>query len=139
MVTTFNGERWLRQRHESGFTLFELVMVMTIIVILAAITTVAYQQLHLKAKESTMAENLKVMRRAIDSYIADKEALPQSLDDLVTAAYMDKVPVDPITGEADWQVETGEDTFSVDGGQGIVNVRSKAPGAGSDGVAYSDY
>ena len=128
-----------RRRSESGFTLFELVMVMTIIVILAAISVVSYQQLHLKAKEATLADDLKTMRRCIDEYIADKQQLPQSLDDLVNAAYMDKVPEDPITGQADWDVEFGEDTFSIEGGQGVVNVHSKAPGTGTDGRAYSEY
>jgi general secretion pathway protein G len=124
---------------DAGFTLLELVMVMTIIVILAAITTVAYQNLHQKAKETVLADDLKSMRRSLDQYIADKEELPQSLDDLVNAGYIDKVPVDPITGDADWDVEIGDDTFSINGGQGIVNVHSRAPGAGSDGKAYAEY
>jgi general secretion pathway protein G len=124
---------------DAGYTLLELVMVMTIIVILAAITTVAYQNLHQKAKETVLADDLKSMRRSLDQYIADKEELPQSLDDLVNAGYIDKVPVDPITGDADWDVEIGDDTFSINGGQGIVNVHSRAPGAGSDGKAYAEY
>ena len=127
------------RRLDGGFTLLELVMVMTIIVILAAITTVAYQHLQTKAKETALAENLKTMRHSIDQYIADKEQLPQSLDDLVEAQYIDKVPVDPITDDADWDVEIGDDTFSINGGQGVVNVHSKAPGAGSDGKAYAEY
>jgi general secretion pathway protein G len=79
------------------------------------------------------------MRKMIDQYAADKEKLPQSLDDLVTDQYMREVPVDPITGQKDWVVDMGDDTVSRDGGTGVVDVHTAAAGEGSDGVAYQDY
>jgi general secretion pathway protein G len=124
---------------QRGFTLLEMVMVMTIIVILATIGVTSYQQVQLKARETLLKEDLNTMRKLIDQYEADREHLPQSLDDLVSAGYMREIPIDPVTGEKDWTTETGEDIISHEGGQGIVNVHSNAQGQGSDGKAYSDY
>ncbi|MCI0485879.1 MAG: type II secretion system GspH family protein [Blastocatellia bacterium] len=122
-----------------GFTLFELVMVMTIIVILAAVGVASYQQIQLKARETLLKQNLKELRKLLDQYTADKEALPQSLEDLVTAGYIREVPIDPITGEADWTLEFEEDDVSIEGGQGVGDIRSNAPGQGSDGIPYREY
>jgi general secretion pathway protein G len=124
---------------ERGFTLLEMVMVMTIIVVLATVGVVSYQHVQLKAKEEVLKQDLKTMRKLIDEYQADREQLPQGLEDLVTAGYMREVPIDPMTGDKDWAVEMGEDTVSRDGGQGVVDVRSNAQGTGSDGTPYSEY
>ena len=123
----------------TGFTLLELVMVMTIIVVLAAISVTSYQHIQAKARETILKEDLRTMRKMIDQYAADKEKLPQALDDLVSANYMRDVPPDPITGGKDWVVDMGEDTVSRDGGTGVVDVHSAAAGEGSDGIAYKDY
>jgi general secretion pathway protein G len=133
------AQRVRRNGRSRGFTLLELVMVMTIIVILAAVGVVSYQQLQQKARESVLKADLRDLRRCLDQYAADREKLPASLDDLVSAGYVHEIPIDPITNDRDWQTELGEDTFSRDGGQGIIDVRSNAPGADSEGVAYSDY
>jgi general secretion pathway protein G len=124
---------------QKGFTLLELVMVMTIIVILAAMGVVAYQRLQLKARETILKTSLKEMRKMIDQYQADKEHLPGTLDDLVSAGYLHDVPVDPVTGEKDWATEMGEDTVAREGGQGMVDVHSNATGVDSEGTAYKDY
>lgn len=124
---------------QQGFTLLELIMVMTIMVILVAVSVDAYQQIQLKARETILKENLRAMRRAIDQYAADKEQLPQSVEDLATAGYLRDVPIDPITGQADWSVEMGEDTVSREGGEGMVDVHSSAGGEGTDGKAYREY
>jgi general secretion pathway protein G len=122
-----------------GFTLLELVMVMTIIIILAAVSVTSYQHIQLKARETILKTNLQTMRKLIDQYTADKEKLPQSLDDLVAGGYMRDVPIDPITGQKDWVVDMGEDTVSRDGGTGVVDVHSAAGGEGGEGGAYKDY
>jgi general secretion pathway protein G len=113
-------------------------MVMTIIVILAAVGITSYQNIRVKAQETILKENLRQMRKLIDQYGADKEKLPQSLDDLVPS-YIREVPIDPITGDKDWQVEMGEDPYSREGGQGIVDVHSNAAGESSDGSPYSQF
>ncbi len=117
----------------------ELVIAMSIMVILIAAGVPAYQKIQLKARETVLKDDLRAMRRAIDMYAADKEKLPQSVEDLVNAGYLHEVPTDPLTGEADWEIETGEDTVSREGGQGMVDVHSNAAGEGTDGKPYSDY
>ncbi|HXG92170.1 MAG TPA: type II secretion system protein [Blastocatellia bacterium] len=121
-----------RRKRERGFTLLELVMVMTIIVILAAIGVASYQKIQQKAKETVLKEDLRQMRKLIDDFAADKERLPSGVQDLVDAGYMREVPVDPITQKAEWEEVQGEDTVSLKGGQGMIDVKSKAPG-------YEDY
>ena len=124
---------------ERGFTLLEMVMVMTIIVVLAVVGVASYQHLQQKARETVLRQDLKTMRKLIDDYATDREHLPQSVKDLVDLGYMREVPVDPFTSEADWDEIQGEDTVSKDGGQGMTDVRSKAQGSGTDGIAYSEY
>jgi general secretion pathway protein G len=122
-----------------GFTLIELVMVMTIIVVLAAVAVTSYQHIQLKARETILQHNVNEMRKLIDQYAADREKLPASLDDLVTAGYMHDIPVDPTTGEKDWIVDMGEDTISREGGTGVIDVHSNSPAQGSDGRPYREY
>ena len=129
----------VKMTNQRGFTMLELVIVMTIIVILAAIGVANYQMLQQHAKEAVLKQDLRDMRKAIDQYAADKEHLPGTLDDLVTDGYILKIPIDPITTADDWKVDIEEDTISRTGGQGIVDVHSNAPGEGSDGVPYSEY
>jgi len=114
-------------------------MVMTIIVVLAAIGVTSYQHIQLKARETVLKKDLIDMRKMIDEYAADREKLPSSIDDLVAHGYIREIPIDPITGDKDWIVDMGDDTISRDGGQGVVDVHSAAGGVGSDGVAYKDY
>lgn len=122
-----------------GFTLLELVMVMTIIVILAAVSVVSYQHIQLKAREAVLRQDLRDLRKCLDQYAADREKLPSSLDDLVSAGYIHDIPIDPITGDKDWAADTGEDTISREGGQGVIDVHSAAAGTDSEGVPYKDY
>ena len=128
-----------KSKIQNGFTLLELVMVMTIIVILAAVAVTSYQHIQLKARETILQHNVNEMRKLLDQYAADREKLPGSLDDLVTAGYMHDIPLDPTTGEKDWVVDTGEDTISRDGGTGVIDVHSNSPGQGSDGRPYREY
>ena len=129
----------LRTTDSAGFTILELVIVMTIIVILAAVGVANYQRIQLHARETVLKQDLKDMRKAIDEYAADKEELPQALEDLEKAGYIREIPIDPITGERDWQVETGEDTVSRKGGTGVVDVFSNAGGEDSGGTPYNKY
>jgi general secretion pathway protein G len=126
-------------RNSDGFTLLELVMVMTIIVVLAAVAVTSFQHIQLKARETILQHNVNEMRKLLDQYAADREKLPASLDDLVTAGYMHDIPIDPTTGEKDWVVDMGEDTISREGGTGVLDVHSNSPGQGSDGRPYREY
>ena len=127
-------------RGARGFTLLELMIVISILVILALIAMAQYNKTVLAAREATLREDLFVMRKMIDQYAADKGKLPQSLSDLQSAGYIHEIPIDPMTDAADWQVEFGEDPGSTGGEQGVVNVRSSSGDVSSDGSSrYSEW
>ena len=137
----------LRQRGGSwrarGFTLIELMIVISIILILIGIAAGMYQRSVVRAKEAVLKQNLKVMRDAIDHYTMDKEAAPQSLEDLVNpqSQYMREIPVDPMTRQKDWQVQMGDSVMSPDqSGTGIVDVHSNSNEVSPfDGTAYNTW
>jgi general secretion pathway protein G len=122
-----------------GFTLLELMIVITIVIILAAIALPQYQRTIMHAREAVLRDDLHKMRTLLDQYAADKGKLPQSLDDLITEHYVRELPVDPVTGEKDWTVETGEDPNSTTGESGVTNVRSASPDVSSEGTPYSEW
>jgi len=93
--------RW-REPLQRGFTLIELMIVMAIILVLATIASVHYRNAVLRSREAVLKTDLKVMNDAIRYYTMDKEAAPQSLDDLVSGQYLGAIPSDPITGAKDW-------------------------------------
>ena len=127
-------------RGARGFTLLELMIVISILVILALIAMAQYNKTVQAAREATLREDLFTMRRMIDQYAADKGKLPQSLDDLRGAGYIHDIPIDPMTDAADWQVEFGEDPGSTGGEQGVVNVRSASGDISSDGsTRYNEW
>ncbi|MGB7924834.1 MAG: prepilin-type N-terminal cleavage/methylation domain-containing protein [Pyrinomonadaceae bacterium] len=123
----------------SGFTLLELMIVMFILIILVAVALPQYQKWVLHARESVLRNNLFQMRKLIDQYAADKGKLPQSLEELVSGGYMREVPDDPITGEKNWNVTTGEDPNSTEGGQGVTDVHSTSTDISTDGRPYSEW
>ena len=129
------------QQGEGGFTLVELMIVMTIIGILATIAIPSYIRAVKRADEAVLLEDLHTMRTAIDSYTVDKEKAPQSLDDLVQAGYLKSIPVDPMTSRADtWmtgQSDTMTDINETEGG--IDDVHSGSQGIATDGTTYNTW
>ena len=128
------------RQHESGFTLLELMIVMAIILILTAIAVPAYEGAIRQAREAVLKEDLHVLRAAIDSYTADKQKAPQTLDDLVQDGYLRAVPEDPMTHSKDsWVTDTSDSLHSVDqtDSGGIDDVHSGSQDTGTDGQPYS--
>lgn len=92
---------WCRR---CGYTLVELMVVMTILGVLAAIAVPSYKRYQIKARESVLAEDLYQMRRSIDAYYADYARYPESLESLVDGRYLRSIPLDPFTQKTNtWQ------------------------------------
>jgi len=124
-----------------GFTLIELLIVITIIVVLAAMAMAQYRSSVIRSKEAVLKEDLFRMRDAIDQYYADKGQYPSGLEALVSDGYMRKLPVDPLTTNADsWQTVPSEpDPNNPTASPGVYDVKSGSDGTALDGTKYSDW
>ncbi|HWA93453.1 MAG TPA: type II secretion system protein [Terracidiphilus sp.] len=129
------------RQSEMGFTLLELIVVMTIISILATLAVPSFVGAIRSAREAVLKEDLHVMRAAIDSYTMDKQKAPQSLDDLVQNGYLKSIPEDPMTHSTDtWTTETSDALYSLDQTEsGIDDVHSGSQETGSNGQPYSTW
>ncbi|MFA6958204.1 MAG: type II secretion system protein [Thermoanaerobaculia bacterium] len=136
------------RKAQRGFTLIELLVVVTIIGILAGIAVVNVKHARRKAAESVLKANLALMRKGIDDYYADKQKYPASLQELVEAKYMRKIPPDPITESAETWIEVREEVLDQLDQQtdfaagpaepGIVDVKSGAEGSTLMGEPYGE-
>jgi general secretion pathway protein G len=130
-----------RGKKDRGFTLIELMIVISMILILLAISIPAYRTSILRAREAVLKQNLFTLRSLLSQYTLDKQKAPQALDDLVTAGYIKQLPNDPTTGKPDWTVEQEQDTVNspdqTEGG--IDDVHSSSTMTGSDGTAYNTW
>jgi general secretion pathway protein G len=128
-------------RQDAGFTLFELMIVMAIIGVLATLAVPSFVGAIKSAREAVLKEDLHVLRAAIDSYTMDKQKAPQSLDDLVTDGYLKVIPEDPMTRSKDtWQTDTSDSLHSLDQTDpGIDDIHSGSEETGSDGQPYNTW
>jgi general secretion pathway protein G len=143
MVATphISTEENARSTRSRGFTLVELLIVMTVIAILMGLAIPRYQASIKAAREASLHEDLQVMRQAIDAYTMDKQKAPQSLDDLVQAGYLKGVPEDPMTRKNDTWVTVTDDTLaSPDQTEpGITDVHSGSSESSTAGTQYSSW
>jgi general secretion pathway protein G len=128
-------------RRAAGFTMIEVLIVVSMIVILAGMGLVQYRNSVTRAREAVLKEDLFRMRDAIDQYYADKNKYPSSLDDLVSEGYLREIPIDPMTQSRDtWQTENAEpDANNPATMPGIFNVKSGSDRQSLEGTNYSEW
>jgi general secretion pathway protein G len=132
--------RRVKAGHSAGFTLLELMIVISMILILMTIAIPLYTQSVIRARESVLRQDLFQLRSLISQYTLDKQKAPQGLDDLVQGGYLKVLPKDPMTNEANWEVVQEDVLLSADQQDpGIDDVHSASNATGSDGTAYSTW
>ena len=123
------ARRWLQ-----GFTLVELLVVLSIIALLLSIAAPRYFQHIERSREAVLRENLATLRDSLDQYHADKGRWPETLEALATEHYLRAIPMDPVTGRSDtWTTTPGEE------GSGVSDVKSGAAGEGANGQPYAQW
>lgn len=128
-------------RKQKGFTLMELLVVMTIIAILATIGLAGYRHKTTVAKEAVLKEDLFQFRNSLEQYRADRGKLPSSLQPLKDLGFLREIPVDPMTNSRDtWTLEfEAPDPDNPDAETGVFNVRSGSTNMGENGIPYNEW
>ena len=132
--------RGRRIRRETGWTLVELLVVLSLVAVLASMAMSSYSTAVTRSREAVLKEDLFRMRDAIDQYFADRNEYPEGLQSLVVAGYLRTIPDDPFTGSnTSWQSIPAEYDPSNPVIPGLFDVRSGAQGVAMDGSAYADW
>jgi general secretion pathway protein G len=130
----------MKRTDARGWTLIELLIVISLISILATIGLASYRNSVTASKEAILKTDLYRMRDAIDQYYADKGEYPPTLDSLVSEGYMRKIPEDPFTRAADWQTLPAEPNPSRPTAEpGVYDVKSSSQDTALDGSRYADW
>src|SRR5258708_28767996 len=129
------------RRQSRGFTLIELMIVISIMLILISLAVPNFSRSIVQSREAVLRQNLFTLRSLISQYTLDKQKAPQSLDDLVQAHYLKIIPIDPMTSQANWTVDQEESIMSPDQQDqgGIDDVHSSSSQVGTNGTAYNTW
>ncbi|HEX3644973.1 MAG TPA: prepilin-type N-terminal cleavage/methylation domain-containing protein [Vicinamibacterales bacterium] len=136
------GRPWRRRAlRECGFTMIELMVVMFLISVLAAMGMAQYRNSVIYSRESVLKEDLFRLRDAIDQYYADKGQYPSTLDALVSDGYVRKLPEDPFTrSSTSWQTIPAEpDPNNPTAEAGVYDVKSGSDATAIDGSKYAEW
>ena len=125
----------LLKKTSLGFTLIELMVVMTVIALLISIAVPRYFHSVEQAKEATLKQSLSVMRVAIDKFYGDNDRYPLSINELVIKKYIRAVPVDPMTESTEtWVTQSPGNDIT-----GVFDIKSGALGKAKDGTIYAEW
>jgi general secretion pathway protein G len=128
------------RRAEAGFTLIELMIVLTIIATLISIAIPNYRHSLRVSKESVLRSNLQTLRQTIQNYTLDKQAAPNSLEDLVGAGYLREVPKDITSTTTSWQLVYCEEFLSPEqADSGLCDVKSGSAAISTEGTPYNTW
>jgi general secretion pathway protein G len=142
MLRTFQNSIWQARtrRRTRGFTMLELMIVLSIMMIVMSVAVPSYQHHVVQAREAVLKSNIDQLNKVIEAYRMDKRESPQSLDDLVSAGYYHQLPVDPMTNKPDWATDPEDSSNALDPQQpGILRVHSASTGTALNGEAYSSW
>lgn len=125
----------VHRRTPRGFTIIELLVVMTVLAVLASLVVPRYMDKVDTAREAVLKQDLQGLRQALDQFYRDQSRYPETLDELVSKRYIRAIPVDPITEQASSWVSVP----AKDGGTGVFDVKSGSPKKSRDGSAYASW
>ena len=123
-------------KDQQGYTLIEMMIVISIISILATMALPSFQKSLIRAKETNLRRTLFIMRDTIDQYYADHSSYPGSLQDLETDKYIRQIPMDPFTGSSDTWVTIPPEGFAEGN---VYDVHSGSNLVGLDGTPYNEW
>jgi general secretion pathway protein G len=125
---------------ETGFTLLEVIIVLTVLAIIVSIAIPAYQAVILRSRESVLKQNLYQVRHQIEQFAADRGRYPESLQELVEKGYLREIPLDPISNSREtWETVQEDQPLTGEGPGGVKDVKSGAEGTSSEGTPYKEW
>jgi general secretion pathway protein G len=128
-----------RASRPEGFSILEMMMVVTLILIVACISAPVYTTCAVRVREAVLRDHLYTLRSLIDRFTLDNQRSPAKLEELVEKGYLGRLPTDPFTGSNEtWQVEKEDASLSpLQSVQGIIDVHSGSDAVSLEGTPYN--